>query len=76
MTDMVPLAEALMAEAKIDFLDMSLWDCFKEPEEEEFKGKSLIDWFTPLERHGVRLGVAGNLRTPDDVRRAMDAGVD
>ena len=30
---------------KIDFLDMSLWNVFKEPEEEQFKGKSLMSIF-------------------------------
>ena len=70
------LAEKLMTSGKIDFLDMSLWDAFKEPQEEEHKGKSLIKHFVELKRDDTRLGVAGNIRTPQDATRAMEEGVD
>lgn len=70
------LAQSLMTSGKIDFLDMSLWDVFKEPVEEEFKGKMLIEHFVELERGNTRLGVAGNIRTPQDATRAMEEGVD
>ncbi len=40
------IAQRLMSSGLIDLLDMSLWDVFKEPEEEEFKSKPLIEWFT------------------------------
>ncbi len=76
MQEMIDLATELMAEGNIDFLDMSLWDCFKDPAEDTFKGRPLIEWFAEIPRHGVRLIVAGNIRTPADARRAMDAGVD
>jgi 2,4-dienoyl-CoA reductase-like NADH-dependent reductase (Old Yellow Enzyme family) len=76
LAEMRDLAGALMTEGKIDFLDMSLWDCFKTPEEEAFADRPLIEWFTDLPRHGCRLGVAGNIRTPADVERVMAAGVD
>ena len=76
MQDMVDLARDLMAEGDIDYLDMSLWDCFKEPEEEAFKGRALIEWFAELPRNGVRLVVAGNIRTPQDADRVMATGVD
>ena len=32
--------QQLISEGKIDFLDISLWDCFKEPEEEEYTNKN------------------------------------
>ena len=70
------LAAELMTSGDLDFLDMSLWDSFKEPEEEQFKGKSLIQHFVELNRGNTRLGVAGNLRTPQDVTKAMELGVD
>jgi hypothetical protein len=40
LSEIKKLAEDLMVSGKIDFLDMSLWDVFKEPEEEEHKGES------------------------------------
>ncbi|HSG89242.1 MAG TPA: NADH:flavin oxidoreductase [Pseudomonadales bacterium] len=76
MDEMLALAAGLMAEGHIDFLDMSLWNCFKEPLEEAFKGRPLIDWFAELPRNGVRFGVAGNLRTREDIERALAAGAD
>ncbi|MDA0237255.1 MAG: NADH:flavin oxidoreductase, partial [Proteobacteria bacterium] len=74
--DSVGTARKLMNEDVIDFLDMSLWDIFKEAEDEEFKGQSLIRLFTNLERKNVQLGVAGKIRTPQDAEAAMNAGVD
>ena len=70
------LAEQLMTSNMIDFLDMSLWDVFKEPEEEEFKGKKLISYFTELERGNTRLGVAGAIKTPLDAEKTLAEGVD
>jgi 2,4-dienoyl-CoA reductase-like NADH-dependent reductase (Old Yellow Enzyme family) len=70
------LAGSLMASGRIDYLDMSLWDCFKTPEDPDFAGKALIDWFADLPRGNTPLGVAGKLMSAADVRRALDAGVD
>ncbi len=74
--DSVELAQRLMSEGNIDFLDMSLWDVFKEPEEDEFKGRKLISYFTELDRQNTRLGVAGKIRTPQEAEATMAAGVD
>jgi len=63
-------------EAMIDFLDISLWDSFKEPEEAEHKGKSLLQHFTEIEYENVLLTVAGQIRSAIDVRKVIDAGVD
>jgi 2,4-dienoyl-CoA reductase-like NADH-dependent reductase (Old Yellow Enzyme family) len=76
LSEVLEVAQRLMVEAKIDFLDMSLWDSFKEPEEDAHKGKSLMQHFVELERGNVRLGVAGNIRTPGQAEQAMNAGVD
>ncbi len=70
------LAQRLMREAKIDYLDMSLWDVFKEPTDEKYKGKPLAQYFTELDRGPVRLGAAGKLTTGESVRRCLDAGFD
>ena len=55
---------------------MSLWDVFKEAEAEEYKGQSLLSYFSQLERGDVRLGVAGKIMTPDDVEKVMGMGID
>ena len=70
------VAQRLMSEAKVDYIDMSLWDVFKEPAEEEFQGRSLMSYFTELDRGDVRLGVAGKVRTPAHAKQCIEAGID
>jgi 2,4-dienoyl-CoA reductase-like NADH-dependent reductase (Old Yellow Enzyme family) len=70
------LAQQLMSSGQIDFLDMSLWDVFKEPNDEALQGRSLMSYFTELDRGEVRLGVAGKIRTPEEAERALAAGAD
>lgn len=74
--EILEISERLLSEAQIDFLDMSLWDSFKEPVEEAYQGRSLLSYFTELERGDVRLGTAGKIHRPDDARRCLEAGVD
>ncbi len=70
------LASRLMQAGEVDFIDLSLWDVFKEPEEPEHQGRTLLSWFTELDRGAVRLGAAGKITRPEDVRRCLDAGTD
>jgi 2,4-dienoyl-CoA reductase-like NADH-dependent reductase (Old Yellow Enzyme family) len=70
------VARRLLADGLIDLLDLSLWDVFKEPEEAEFRGRSLLSYFTELERGSVRLGAAGKITSGDDARRVLEAGAD
>lgn len=70
------LAGRLFSEAKIDYLDMSLWDSFKEPVEEAHRGRTLMSYFTDLPRGEVRLGVAGKIMSAADARAMLDAGAD
>ena len=65
-----------MSEAKIDFLDMSLWDVFKEPVEEEFQGRSLMSYFTELDRGNVQLGVAGKITSTQMAKECLKQGCD
>lgn len=76
LAEIIELAERLMREDQVDFLDMSLWDVWKEPEEEAFQGRSLMSYFTELPRGNTRLGVAGKIRTPQEAEEALAGGVD
>ncbi len=76
LAEVVRVAEHLMTNELIEYLDISMWDVFKQPEDEAADGRSLLSYFTDLNRKSVRLGVAGKLRTPADIERAMAAGVD
>lgn len=66
----------ILRDQKIDFLDMSLWDVAKEPNEEEHKGRTLMSVFTDLPRGQVRLGAAGKVMTGKDAAGVLDAGCD
>ncbi len=76
LDEVTQIAQQLFIEDKIDFLDMSLWDVFKEPNEEEKQGRTLLSYFTDLDRQNVRLGIAGKIRTPEEAERALAGGVD
>ena len=70
------LTTSLMTSGRIDYLDMSLWDCFKEPVDPAYAGKPLIEWFADLPRGQTALGVAGKIMTAADVQASFAAGVD
>jgi 2,4-dienoyl-CoA reductase-like NADH-dependent reductase (Old Yellow Enzyme family) len=70
------VAQRLMTEAKIDFLDMSLWDCFKEPEDLALPRRNLMSFFTDLARGAVRLGAAGKIMTGPQAVSVLGAGMD
>ncbi|OUS14080.1 NADH:flavin oxidoreductase [Gammaproteobacteria bacterium 53_120_T64] len=76
LDEAIAVAQRLFDEAQIDYLDMSLWDAFKEPTEEAHKGRTLMDCFTALERGEVRLGIAGKIRTPEEAKKCMASGID
>ncbi|MDX2233249.1 MAG: NADH:flavin oxidoreductase [Hyphomonadaceae bacterium] len=76
LEDIRAVAQRLMREGLIDYLDLSLWDVFKTPEEDAFKERPLVSWFTDLERGGVRLGAAGKIATGEACAKAMAAGLD
>ena len=76
LTESKTLCQKLIADGKIDFLDISLWDSFKDPVEEEHKDKTLLQHFTELNRKEVLLTVAGNIRTGEDVNKIISSDVD
>lgn len=70
------LARLLMATGQLDYLDLSLWDVFKQPEGEAYAGTRLIDHFTDLPRNNTALGVAGKITTAARARECLQAGAD
>ncbi len=76
LPEMLRLAKDMLACGKLDYLDMSLWDFRKQPEDKAFEGKTLMQLFTDLPRHGTALGVAGKIMTAADCRAALEAGAD
>ncbi len=76
IAEILELTQTIMNDGKLDFIDMSLWDCFMEPVDPEYKGKRLIDWFAGLKRGNTKLCVAGKIMTAADANEAMNAGAD
>ena len=76
LEEVLQVAQQMIDGGNVDYLDLSLWDCFKEPEEDAHKGRSLLSWFMDLDRKQVRMGPAGKLRDPAHVEQVMEAGCD
>jgi len=76
LDESIIIAKRLIEEDKIDFLDISLWDVYKLPEEDEHKNRSLLEHFTNLDRGNIKLTVAGKIFSGNDVKKVLDAEVD
>jgi 2,4-dienoyl-CoA reductase-like NADH-dependent reductase (Old Yellow Enzyme family) len=74
--DVIDAFQRLVASEAVDFIDLSLWDVFKEAADEAFAPRPLLEVFTGLDRGSVRLAVAGHLYSGSDVQRALDGGAD
>jgi 2,4-dienoyl-CoA reductase-like NADH-dependent reductase (Old Yellow Enzyme family) len=69
-------AEQMMLSGEIDYLDMSLWNCFKMPEEDGFRHRPLVEWFAELPRGDCRLAVAGKINSAAIAYQCLELGVD
>ncbi|WP_348740625.1 NADH:flavin oxidoreductase [Tenacibaculum sp. 190524A05c] len=76
LSEIKQICKQLIADSKIDFLDISLWDVYKLPEEKEHQNQSLLGHFTSIDFKNVKLTVAGKIRNGDDVQNMIKAGVD
>lgn len=76
LEESIELATRLLADSRLDYVDLSLWDVEKEPEEEAWRGKSLRSYFIDLPRNGVKLGVAGKIGSAQLVGRLLNEGID
>ncbi|MFM2076686.1 MAG: hypothetical protein RJA49_576 [Actinomycetota bacterium] len=75
-SEIVQVFERLVQTGLVDMIDMSLWDVGRTTDEPGFDDRTLLEVFAALPRGDVRLGVAGKIRTPADVQRVLDHGVD
>ena len=70
------MCKELISGGKIDFLDVSVWDYKKMPEDKRYNSKSLLSYFTSLDTSKVKLTVAGKIRNGEDVVNVMNENVD
>jgi 2,4-dienoyl-CoA reductase-like NADH-dependent reductase (Old Yellow Enzyme family) len=73
--EMRELAGELLGRTTIDYLDLSLWNAFKEPMDRAFSG-TLLSQFTTLNRGGVRIGAAGAINGAGAAGKAIEEGCD
>jgi 2,4-dienoyl-CoA reductase-like NADH-dependent reductase (Old Yellow Enzyme family) len=76
MDESLVLAQELMAGGRLDYLDMSLWDCFKPPQDPAYADQPLIAHFAALPRGNTLLGVAGKIMDAATALRCVEAGAD
>ena len=76
LAEILELTQTLMTAGDLDYIDLSLWDVNKLPEEEAFKSRSLMAWFMDLDRGSVRVGVAGKVLSAQSARDCLDQGAD
>jgi 2,4-dienoyl-CoA reductase-like NADH-dependent reductase (Old Yellow Enzyme family) len=70
------VAAELLRSDEVDYLDLSLWDVAKLPQEEAYRDRPLMEWFTDLDRGTTRLGVAGKVRTGREAVETLARGAD
>jgi 2,4-dienoyl-CoA reductase-like NADH-dependent reductase (Old Yellow Enzyme family) len=70
------VAAEMLADGRLDWLDLSLWDSQKRPVEAGFEDRPLFGWFTDLPRGTTRLGVSGKIHTPAVAEALVEAGAD
>lgn len=75
LTEVKILSQQLIDSGMIDFLDISLWDSFKQSEGETNGAKTLLDHILELDYKEVNLTVAGKIHGASEVRKIIEAGV-
>jgi 2,4-dienoyl-CoA reductase-like NADH-dependent reductase (Old Yellow Enzyme family) len=70
------ICEQLINDNLVDFIDLSLWDCFKMPEDDQYQNLSLLEIFTSIDFKKVALTVAGKISSGEDVNKILNSGVD
>ena len=70
------VSQNLIDSGLVNFLDISLWDCFKMPHDEKYQNMTLLEHFSSLDFKNVKWTVAGKIIKGEDVQRILDSGVD
>jgi 2,4-dienoyl-CoA reductase-like NADH-dependent reductase (Old Yellow Enzyme family) len=76
LSEVKQVTQKLIDDDKADFLDISLWDWRKNPEEKEHANKTLLQHFLDLNFKNVKLTVAGKIGSTSDCIELLTHGVD
>lgn len=75
LADTIWLVERALKDGRLDFVDLSMWDIGKQPEEPEYPNP-LMSYFIGLPRGETRLGAAGKIMSGATARREFEMGLD
>lgn len=76
LSECMEISQRFIDSGLIDFLDVSLWDVFKQPIGATQEDKSLLEHVVSLNRRGVKLTVAGKISTAAQVNHVLGMGID
>lgn len=76
LPEILALSQALMTSGKVDLLDISAWDLYKNPVDETYQDKTLVEYFIELERGNCKLGFAGKIVQGKEVEYLLKLGAD
>lgn len=62
--------------SSVDFVDLSLWDVRKHPEDEKYADKTLLAHLSDLDYGAMKWTAAGHIRSGADVSYVLDHGAD
>ncbi|KOG03533.1 NADH:flavin oxidoreductase/NADH oxidase [Pseudomonas syringae pv. aceris] len=66
----------IMRQQQVDYIDLALWDAGQRADDGPSKGRKMLDLFTELPRHGVRLGTAGKIMGAQRAAELLEEGCD
>ena len=76
LAEAIDTCKVMIDSGKVHFLDISLWDSFKLPAEEDHQGKSLLAHFADVDRKNVKLTVAGKITNAMEVAEVLNSNID
>lgn len=66
----------IMRQQQVDYIDLALWDSAQRIEQGSKEGRKMLELFTSLPRHGVRLGTAGKIMSASRASELLEEGCD
>ena len=70
------ITQKLIDQGFLDYIDVSLWDVTKYPEDKSYQDKTLLEHFLEINYKEVKLTVAGKITSSNQVKNLLREGVD
>jgi 2,4-dienoyl-CoA reductase-like NADH-dependent reductase (Old Yellow Enzyme family) len=70
------LVQSLFDSTQLDYIDLSLWDAAKKPEDQRYQHATILAQFAKLRRGNTRLSCAGKFYDVQSIEAALSEGAD